>query len=55
MPAERTACVCPRVLCLAKGTNSRLAIKDSKQRKTKSFCNYMSSQENACPHRLALG
>lgn len=28
-PAKLTACVYPRVLCLARSTNSRLAIKDS--------------------------
>lgn len=28
-PAERTVCVCPRMLCLARNTSSRLAIKDS--------------------------
>lgn len=55
MPAERKACVCPRMLCLARSTNSRLAIKDGKQGKNKSFCNYKPSQENACPYRLALG
>lgn len=40
-PAELTAHVRPRMLCLAKGTNSRLTIRDSAAGKNKSFCNYM--------------
>lgn len=40
-PAELTAHVRPRMLCLARGTNSRLTIRDSAAGKNKSFCNYM--------------
>lgn len=29
VPAELTACVCPRMLCLARNTDSRLTIIDS--------------------------
>lgn len=41
VPAELTAHVHPRMLCLARGTDSRLMIRDSAAGKNKSFCNYM--------------
>lgn len=41
MPAELTAHVRPRVLCLARGTSSRLTIRDSAAGKNQAFCNYM--------------